>query len=41
VVTFLYLQGDATGDIRAGEIARLIIDLDKITKPHKEADPKV
>jgi hypothetical protein len=35
------LQGKATDGIRAGEIARLIIDLCKLTKPHKEADPKV
>jgi hypothetical protein len=35
------LQSNATGDIRAGEITRLIIDLGKITKPRKEADPKV
>jgi hypothetical protein len=35
------LQGNATDGIRVGEITRLIIDLGKITKPHKEADPKV
>jgi len=35
------LQGTATDDIRAGEITRLRIDLGKITKPRKEADPKV
>ena len=35
------MQCHATGDIRGGEITRLIIDLGKITKPRKEADPKV
>jgi hypothetical protein len=35
------LQGNATDGIRVDEIARLIIDLAKITKPHKETDPKV
>ena len=35
------MQGDATDDIRAGEITRSRIDLRKITKPHKASDPKV
>jgi hypothetical protein len=35
------LQGNTTDAIRAGEITRLEIDLRKITKPRKEADPKV
>ena len=35
------MQTHATDGIRAGEITRLIIDLGKITKPRKEADPMV
>jgi hypothetical protein len=35
------LQGDATDDIRVGEIARSGIDLGKTAKSRKETDPKV
>jgi hypothetical protein len=35
------LQGNTTDDIRTGEITGLRIDLGKITKPRKEADPMV
>jgi hypothetical protein len=36
-----YLQDFLTGDIRVGGFPRSGIDLGKITKPHKEAGPKV
>jgi hypothetical protein len=34
-----YLQDFPTDDIRVGEKARSGIDLGKITKTHREADP--
>jgi len=35
------LRGNATGDIRVGEVSRSGIDLSKTTKSRKETDPKV